>query len=85
VTIIEAGFPASSPGDFDAVHRIAGTVKNSTVTGLVRCYKKISTQLGKQSAKAYLNAINRYLIQVNLRAQPVSKSIFKLLFKCSRF
>lgn len=27
VTIIEAGFPASSPGDFDAVHRIAGTVK----------------------------------------------------------
>lgn len=37
VTIIEAGFPASSPGDFDAVQRIAGTVKNSIVTGLARC------------------------------------------------
>lgn len=37
VTIIEAGFPASSPGDFEAVHKIAGTVKNSIVTGLARC------------------------------------------------
>lgn len=36
VTIIESGFPASSPGDFDAVQRIAGTVKNSIVTGLAR-------------------------------------------------
>lgn len=36
-TIIEAGFPASSPGDFEAVNRIASTVKNSIVTGLARC------------------------------------------------
>ena len=36
VSIIESGFPASSPGDFDAVQRIAGTVKNSIVTGLAR-------------------------------------------------
>lgn len=35
-TIIESGFPAASPGDFDAVQRIAGTVKNSIVTGLAR-------------------------------------------------
>ena len=40
VSIIEAGFPASSPGDFDAVNRIAGTVKNSIVTGLARCVQK---------------------------------------------
>lgn len=39
VTIIEAGFPASSPGDFDAVQRIANMVKNSTVTGLARALK----------------------------------------------
>lgn len=36
VSIIEAGFPASSPGDFEAVKQIAKTVKNSTVTGLAR-------------------------------------------------
>lgn len=39
-TIIEAGFPASSPGDFDAVQRIAKTVKNSIVTGLARTVQK---------------------------------------------
>jgi 2-isopropylmalate synthase len=36
VTIIEAGFPASSPGDFEAVNLIAKTVKNSIITGLAR-------------------------------------------------
>ncbi len=40
MTIIEAGFPASSPGDFDAVNRIAKTVKNSIVTGLARSVQR---------------------------------------------
>lgn len=40
VAVIEAGFPASSPGDFEAVQRIANTVKNSIVTGLARAMKK---------------------------------------------
>jgi len=35
-SVIEAGFPASSPGDFEAVKQIADTVKDSTVTGLAR-------------------------------------------------
>lgn len=39
VSIIEAGFPASSPGDFEAVKLIADTVKNSVVTGLARTIK----------------------------------------------
>ncbi|MHA6258854.1 2-isopropylmalate synthase [Sporosarcina sp. CAU 1771] len=39
VTIIEAGFPASSPGDFEAVQKISRLVKNSTVTGLARAMK----------------------------------------------
>ncbi len=30
VDVIEAGFPISSPGDFDAVHQIAKVVKNAT-------------------------------------------------------
>jgi 2-isopropylmalate synthase len=36
VDVIEAGFPASSPGDFDAVHAVAGLIKESTVCGLAR-------------------------------------------------
>ena len=36
VDVIEAGFPASSNGDFEAVRAIANTVKDSTVAGLCR-------------------------------------------------
>jgi len=36
VDVIEAGFPVSSPGDFDAVAAIASQVKNATVCGLTR-------------------------------------------------
>ena len=36
VDVIEAGFPAASNGDFDAVRAIAGSVKDSTVAGLCR-------------------------------------------------
>lgn len=37
VDIIEAGFPYSSPGDFDAVRQIVASVKGVTVAGLARC------------------------------------------------
>lgn len=36
VDVIEAGFPMSSQGDFDAVKRIAGEVRGVTVAGLAR-------------------------------------------------
>ena len=36
VDIIEAGFPISSPGDFDSVVEISKLVKNATVCGLTR-------------------------------------------------
>jgi 2-isopropylmalate synthase len=36
VDVIEAGFPASSNGDFEAVRAIADVVKDSTVAGLCR-------------------------------------------------
>jgi 2-isopropylmalate synthase len=39
VDIMEAGFPASSQGDFEAVRAIARTIKNSSVTGLARATK----------------------------------------------
>ena len=36
VDVIEAGFPAASPGDFEAVRSIANRVKGVTVAGLAR-------------------------------------------------
>jgi len=40
VDIIEAGFPISSPGDFNSVVEISKLVKNATVCGLTRANKK---------------------------------------------
>jgi 2-isopropylmalate synthase len=36
VDIIEAGFPISSPGDFESVHEIASTVRGPVIAGLAR-------------------------------------------------
>ncbi|MGV6845883.1 MAG: 2-isopropylmalate synthase [Lutibacter sp.] len=40
VDVIEAGFPASSPGDFESVNAIAKQVKNASVCALTRANKK---------------------------------------------
>ncbi|MDR2313431.1 MAG: 2-isopropylmalate synthase [Spirochaetaceae bacterium] len=40
VDVIEAGFPASSPGDLESVRSIAGIIKTSTVAGLCRSLEK---------------------------------------------
>jgi 2-isopropylmalate synthase len=40
VDFIEAGFPASSPGDFDAVSQVAKEIKGSAIAGLARAVKR---------------------------------------------
>ncbi len=40
VDILEAGFPRSSPGDFNSVVEISKLVKNATVCGLTRAVEK---------------------------------------------
>lgn len=40
VDVIEAGFPISSPGDFESVTEIAKLVKDTTVCGLTRAVQK---------------------------------------------
>jgi 2-isopropylmalate synthase len=39
VDVIEAGFPISSPGDFDACRRIAREIRGATVTALARAVR----------------------------------------------
>ncbi len=39
VDVIEAGFPASSPGDLEAVQRVAREVQGPTICGLARCVR----------------------------------------------
>lgn len=52
VDVIEAGFPISSPGDFEAVDAIAKIVKNATVCGLTRANKKDIEVAAKALEKA---------------------------------
>lgn len=52
VDIIEAGFPASSPEDFDAVQRIAQEIKGPTVCALSRAVATDIEACGKALAKA---------------------------------
>ncbi|MEP7278078.1 MAG: 2-isopropylmalate synthase [Bacteroidota bacterium] len=40
VDIIEAGFPISSPGDFESVSQISGIIKDAVVCGLSRAVQK---------------------------------------------
>ncbi|MED3933689.1 2-isopropylmalate synthase [Priestia megaterium] len=58
IDIIEAGFPASSKGDFQSVKEIASIVKNSSVTGLARSVTKdidIAWEALKDSAEPRLH------------------------------
>jgi len=53
VDIIEAGFPISSPGDFESVKQIASVVKDAVVCGLSRAVKKdieVAAEALKQAA-----------------------------------
>jgi 2-isopropylmalate synthase len=40
VDIIEAGFPISSPGDYESVNQISKTIKNATICALSRAVQK---------------------------------------------
>ena len=47
VDIIEAGFPASSPGDFDAVKQVAAEVRTPIIAGLARTKEGDITAAGE--------------------------------------
>src|SRR4051812_23313429 len=47
VDIIEAGFPITSQGDFEAVSAIAAEVTSSTIAGLARCTEKDVRRAGE--------------------------------------
>jgi 2-isopropylmalate synthase len=40
VDVLEAGFPAASPGDFDSVQAIAESTPGAIICGLARCNER---------------------------------------------
>ena len=61
VDILEAGFPVSSPGDYDSVHQIAKTLKNTVVCGLSR-----AVQNDIEVAAAALKPAKRFRIHTGI-------------------
>ena len=61
VDILEAGFPVSSPGDYDSVNQIAKTLKNTVICGLSR-----AVQNDIEVAAAALKPAKRFRIHTGI-------------------
>ncbi|HEX5538652.1 MAG TPA: 2-isopropylmalate synthase, partial [Methylophilaceae bacterium] len=61
VNVIEAGFAAASPGDFDAIHAIAGIIKNSTVCSLARANENDVRRAGEAIKPAQSGRIHTFI------------------------
>jgi len=89
VDVIEAGFPISSPGDFEAVRAIAKRLKRPVVAGLARC-----TQADVDAAWKAVRAAARPRIHIFLSTSPLhmqyklKKSpdeVFKIAVEMTRY
>jgi 2-isopropylmalate synthase len=76
VDVIEAGFPAASPGDFEAVKAIATAIKESTVCGLARANENDVRRAGEAITPAKSGRIHTFIatspihMEKKLRMQP---------------
>jgi len=76
VDIIEAGFAAASPGDFDAIRRIAEAVQDSTICSLARALDKDIKAAGDAIIGAKRRRIHTFIatspihMQYKLRMEP---------------
>ncbi|MDY3112973.1 MAG: 2-isopropylmalate synthase [Helicobacter sp.] len=61
VDVIEAGFAASSPGDFAAIEKIAQVVKISTICSLARAIEKDIIAAAEAISKAPLKRIHTFI------------------------
>ena len=61
VDVIEAGFPAASNGDFEAVKAVADTIKNSVVCGLARAMESDINRTGEALSGAESPRIHTFI------------------------
>ena len=76
VDVIEAGFPAASPGDFEGVQAVARTIRDSVVCGLARALDRDIDQAGLALKEARQSRIHTFIatspihMQLKLRMSP---------------
>jgi len=61
VDVIEAGFPAASQGDWDAVHAVAREVRGPIICGLARCEREDIAKVASALAPAEKRRIHVFL------------------------
>ncbi|ROH84547.1 2-isopropylmalate synthase [Pseudomethylobacillus aquaticus] len=61
VNVIEAGFAAASPGDFEAIHAIASVIKESTVCSLARASENDVRRAGEAIRPAKSGRIHTFI------------------------
>ncbi len=69
VDVIEAGFAAASEGDFIAVNKIAGTIKNSTICSLARSIKSDIEKAGAAVKPANSGRIHVFVSTSNIHLE----------------
>ncbi|HET9048082.1 MAG TPA: 2-isopropylmalate synthase [Chiayiivirga sp.] len=69
VDIIEAGFAAASPDDFNAVKSIAGVVRGSTVAALARCQRNDIERAAAAVEKAEKPRIHTFIATSDLHLE----------------
>ena len=89
VDVIEAGFPITSQGDFDAVLNVSKEVRKASICGLARCMKKdidAAYKALKQAAKPRIHvflATSKIHMQYKLRK--AEKEILKLAVESVKY
>ncbi len=89
VDVIEAGFAAASPGDFEAVAAVAKQIKNCTVASLSRSLEKDIDRAWEAISKAARPRIHIFLatsplhMQYKLRMSP--EEVFELAIKSVKY
>ena len=61
VDVIEAGFPAASPGDFEAVRAVAGEIEGAVIAGLCRTVPRDIEQSVKALEPASKSRIHTFI------------------------
>lgn len=61
VDVIEAGFAAASPGDFDAISSIASMIKDSTICSLARANEKDIRRAGDAIKAAHRGRVHTFI------------------------
>lgn len=89
VDVIEAGFPASSPGDFEAVQKISSLVKNSSICGLSRANKKDIEAVYEATKKAVRPRIHTFIatsdIHMKYKLKKSREEVIELARQAVRF